>query len=102
MALGIGLARSLPDTVVLPFADLSSQTPVPSLMTFLSPESEAPAVPANDWLHQQDWEKAWPEVDFGRNANLSFNGPQARRYLRLSADKAYAVWTHRLAVDPRP
>jgi Protein of unknown function (DUF3047) len=101
MVLGIGLARSLPEAVVLRFSDLSSQTPVTSPMTFLSPEPEAPTVPANEWLRQQGWEKVWPKLVFGRNLDLSFNGPQAQRYLRLSADKAYAVWTHRLAVDPQ-
>lgn len=101
MVLGIDLARGLPEAVVLPFSDLSPQTPLPSQMTFLSPELEAPAVPANDWLRQQGWEKVWPKLFLGRNLDLSFGGPQAQRYLRLSADKAYAVWTHRLSVDPQ-
>jgi hypothetical protein len=99
--LGIGLARELSEATVLRFADLSSQSSLPSQVTFAAPEPDAPAVPAADWLRQQGWEKAWPKLLLGRGIDLFFAGPPTQRYLRVSADEAYAVWSRRLSVEPQ-
>src|SRR5262249_45795840 len=32
---------------------------------------------------------------------VTFAGPPAQRYLRLTADKAFTIWAHRLTVDPQ-
>jgi Protein of unknown function (DUF3047) len=98
--LGLGLAHGLPDIMMLHFSDLSSQPDLPSQLTFSSPEPEAPAVPAHAWLRRHGWEQVWPKLLFGKSLELTFNGPPAQRYLRLSADNAYAIWSHRLNVDP--
>jgi hypothetical protein len=101
MVLGIGLARGLPEAVVLRFADLSPPSALPSQIPFAAPEPEAPAVPAADWLRQQGWEKTWPKLLFGKGIELAFAGPPTQRYLRVSADEAYAVWSRRLSVEPQ-
>jgi hypothetical protein len=98
--LGLGVARGLPGITMLRLSELSSQPDLPSQLTFSSPEPEAPAVPARDWLRQHGWERVWPKLLLGKNMELTFNGPPAQRYLRLSADNAYAIWTHRLNIDP--
>jgi hypothetical protein len=99
VVLSIGLARGVPDTTVLRFTDMSTHA-TPSLLPFASAEPEAPAVPAYDWLRQHGWEQVWPKLLFGKAVALGFSGPPAQRYLRLSADKAYAIWSRRLTVDP--
>ena len=38
---------------------------------------------------------------FARDLALTFAAPPAQRYLRLSADRAYAVWARRLTVEPQ-
>lgn len=101
LVLGIGLARGLPEAVVLRFADLSPQSSLPAQQTFSAPAPDAPAVPAADWLRQQGWEKTWPKLLFGRGIDVGFAGPPTQRYLRVSADKAYAVWSRRLSVEPQ-
>jgi hypothetical protein len=98
--LGLGLAYGLPDMMMLHFSDLSSPPDLPSQLTFSSPEPEAPAGPARDWLRHHGWERVWPKLRLGKDIELTFNGPPAQRYLRLSADKAYAIWSHRLNIDP--
>jgi DUF3047 family protein len=98
--LGVGLARGLPDIMMLRFSDLSSQPDLPSQLTFSSPAPEAPAVPARDWLRHHGWEHVWPKLLLGKDMELTFNGPPAQRYLRLAADNAYAIWSHRLNIDP--
>jgi hypothetical protein len=101
MVLGIGLARGLPETVVLRFADLSPPSALPAQIPFAAPEPDAPAVPAADWLRQQGWEKTWPKLLFGKGIDLFLAGPPTQRYLRVSADEAYAVWSRRLSVEPQ-
>ena len=100
VVLGIGLARGLPDITMLRFSDLSSPPDLPSQLTFSPPEPEAPAVPAQDWLRHHGWEQVWPKRLLGKGIELTFNGPPTQRYLRLFADNAYAIWSHRLTVDP--
>jgi hypothetical protein len=100
VVLGGGLARGLPDIKLLRFSDQSSQPDLPSQLTFSSPDPEAPAVPAHDWLRDHGWEHVWPRMLFGKDLALTFNGPSSQRYLRLSANHAYAIWSHRLHIDP--
>jgi hypothetical protein len=38
---------------------------------------------------------------FGKGIELAFAGPPTQRYLRVSADEAYAVWSRRLSVEPQ-
>jgi hypothetical protein len=86
--------------MILHFADLASPADLPPQLPFSSPDPEAPAVPAHAWLRHHGWEQVWPKWLLGKGIELTFNGPPAQRYLRLSADKAYAIWSHRLTADP--
>lgn len=98
---GVAWARSGPAAVVLRFSDRASS---PSVAAAPSPPSaglEAPVAPAGDWLQQHGWRKVWPKSLFGRGIDLAFAGSEAQRYLRLSADSTYAIWTHTLRVDPQ-
>jgi hypothetical protein len=99
VVLSVGLACGVPVATVLRFTDMLSQS-APSLLPSSSLEPEAPPVPAYDWLRQHGWEQVWPRLLFGKSIQLVFSGPPAQRYLRLSADKAYAIWSRRLTVDP--
>jgi len=101
VVLGMAVAHSFAETVELRFADTASPPALPAQLTFSSPAADAPEAPASDWLQQQGWQKVWPKLFFGRDIQLTFAGPATQRYLRLSADKAYAVWTRRLTVEPQ-
>jgi hypothetical protein len=100
VAVSVGLALELPETSVLRFADTTSQSELAAPLMFSAPEPSAPEVPAAAWLQQHGWEKVWPKLFLGRAIELTFAGPPTQRYLRLSADRAYAVWAHPLTVEP--
>jgi len=101
VVLSMSLARALPNALVLRFSDMESEPYRSVQLTSSSPAPDAPEAPASNWLRQHDWQKVWPKLFFGKGLELTFAGPPAQRYLRLSADSAYAVWTHRLTVDPQ-
>lgn len=101
VVLSVGVAVGLPDAFLLRFADTAVQPELLAQLTFSSPEPAAPEAPAATWLQQQGWEKVWPKLLFGRDIQLTFAGPPTQRYLRLSADRAYAVRTRRLTVEPQ-
>lgn len=101
MVLSVGVTLGLPEAFVLRFADTAVQPELPVQLTFSSPEADVPEASASTWLQQQGWEKVWPKLFFGRDLQLTFAGPATQRYLRLSADKAYAVWTRRLTLEPQ-
>ena len=95
--LSVQLARGLPDAVVLRFTDVTPQ----SQPLHASSEDDTPETPAAAWLWQRGWEQVWPLLGGSKAITLAFAGPPAQRYLRLSADKAFTVWAHRLTVDPQ-
>lgn len=101
VVLSVGVAVGLPEAFLLRFADTAVQPELPAQLTFSSPEPDAPEAPAATWLQQQGWEKVWPKLLFGKGIQLTFAGPPIQRYLRLSADQAYAVWTRQLTVEPQ-
>jgi hypothetical protein len=63
-------------------------------------EPEAPAVSANSWLMRNGWKQIWPLRLLGAGTPLFFAGPPTQRYLRLSADDDYYIWTRQIDVDP--
>jgi DUF3047 family protein len=95
------LAADLPPVVALRLTDMPSQSPRPASPLPLDLEAVAPEVPASAWLWQHGWERVWPLLVEGRPLQLTFAGPPAQRYLRVTADKTFTVWAHRLTVDPQ-
>ena len=63
-------------------------------------EPEAPAAAANDWLRRNGWKQVWPLGLLSAGKALSFAGPPSQRYLHLSADDDYYIWTRQVDVDP--
>jgi hypothetical protein len=63
-------------------------------------EPEAPAVSANSWLMRHGWKQIWPLHLLGAGTPLFFAGPLTQRYLQLSADDDYYIWTRQISVDP--
>ncbi len=101
LVLRVALAADLPAVVTLRFTDMAPPLPMQSHLFPASPEGVAPEVPASTWLWQHGWEKVWPLLVEGHALQVIFAGPPAQRYLRVSADKAFTVWSHRLTVDPQ-
>jgi hypothetical protein len=101
MALRLAGAHGLPNAVVLRFSDMASEPYQPWPRTTVSTAADAATVSAASWLRQQAWEKVWPKLFLGKGIELDFAGPPGQRYLRLSADNAYAIWSRRLTVDPQ-
>jgi hypothetical protein len=88
---------------VLRFSDtLASQDASHEAASAVFPvsEPEAPTVPANSWLMRQGWKQIWPLRLLGAGTPLFFAGPATQRYLQLSADNDYYIWTRQLDVDP--
>ena len=97
--LSMQLARGLPDAVVLRLTDM---TPPPQSQLRPAPAAgDTSETSASAWLWQRGWEQVWPLLGGGKTITLAFAGPPAQRYLKLSADKAYTIWSHRLTVDPQ-
>jgi hypothetical protein len=63
-------------------------------------DPEAPEVSANSWLIWNGWKQLWPLRLLGAGTPLFFAGPPTQRYLRLSADDDYYIWTRQIDVDP--
>ncbi len=103
VGLGIGTGRAVLPAFVLRFSDtlttqdVSHQTA--SAVLSVS-EPEAPAVSANSWLMRNGWKQIWPLRLLGAGTPLFFAGPSTQRYLRLSADDDYYIWTRQIDVDP--
>jgi hypothetical protein len=103
VVLGLGTGRTVPLAVVLRFSDtlatpdVSPQTAVAALSVSAP---EAPAVSANSWLLHQGWKQIWPLRLLSAGAPLFFAGPATQRYLRLSANDDYYIWTRQIDVDP--
>src|SRR5262249_3068649 len=95
----LGLATDQPAVVVLRFTDMAALPAPPP--PHPPPAGTPAAAPASSWLRQQGWERVWPLVVEGRSLQVTFAGPPAQRYLRLTADKAFTIWAHRLTVDPQ-
>jgi hypothetical protein len=101
--LGLGTGRAVPLAYVLRFADtLPMQDPAHQAVFVVLPENEpeAPAVSATSWLMHNGWKQIWPLRLLGAGAPLFFAGPPTQRYLRLSADDNYYIWTRQIDVDP--
>jgi Protein of unknown function (DUF3047) len=103
--LGIGIGRAIPQGYVLRFSDTlptqdPSATDQDTLAVLPSSEPEAPAVSANDWLLRNGWKQIWPLRILGAGKPLFFAGPPTQRYLRLTADDDYYIWTRQVDVDP--
>jgi hypothetical protein len=60
---------------------------------------ENPAAPAETWLKHNQWKQVWPLWSSTGQA-LAFSGPLTQRYLRLSTDNSYYIWTRELELDP--
>jgi hypothetical protein len=101
--LGLGTGRAVLPAFVLRFSDtlmtqdISHQTTSAELPVS---EPEAPAVSANSWLMRHGWKQIWPLRLLGAGTPLFFAGPSTQRYLRLSADDDYYIWTRQIDVDP--
>ena len=96
VVLGLGTGRAVPLAYVLRFADtLPRQDPSHQAVFAVLPENapEAPAVSANSWLMHNGWKQIWPLRLLGAGPPLFFAGPPTQRYLRLSADDNYYIWT---------
>jgi hypothetical protein len=103
--LGVGISRAVPQGYVLRFADTfptqdPSATHQDTLAVLPGSAPEAPAVSANDWLIRNGWKQIWPLRLLGTGKPLFFAGPPTQRYLRLTADDDYYIWTRQLDVDP--
>jgi Protein of unknown function (DUF3047) len=101
--LGLGTGRAVPLAYVLRFSDtLPMQDPSHQATFAVLPvsEPEAPAVSANSWLMRNGWKQIWPLRLLGAGTPLFFAGPPTQRYLRLSADDDYYIWTRQSDVDP--
>ena len=100
---GLGIGRAIPQAHVLRFADtLPTQDASPPTVFAVLPVNtpEAPVVSANSWLLHHGWKQIWPLRLLGSGAPLFFAGPPTQRYLRLSADNEYYIWTRQIDVDP--
>jgi len=101
--LDLGTGRAVLPAFVLRFSDtlvaqdVSHQTTSAGLPVS---EPEAPAVSANSWLMRHGWKQIWPLRLLGAGTPLFFAGPSTQRYLRLSADDDYYIWTRQIEVDP--
>ena len=96
----LALAADLPTVVALRLTDMRPQPP-PTAPPPPDAEAMAPEVPASAWLWQHGWERVWPLLGAVPPLQLTFAGPPAQRYLRVTADKTFTVWAHRLTVDPQ-
>ena len=99
----LGLAHAVPLAYVLRFSDtVPAQAASPQAASAALPvmAPEAPTVSANDWLMRNGWKQIWPLRLLGAGTPLFFAGPAAQRYLRLSADDDYYIWTRRIDLDP--
>jgi hypothetical protein len=101
--LGLGTGRAVLPAYVLRFSEtLPAQAPS-AQAAFTGPTvtaPEAPEVSANSWLIRNGWKQIWPLRLLGAGAPLFFAGPPTQRYLRLSADDDYYIWTRHIDVDP--
>jgi len=100
---GLGVGRAIPLAFVLRFSDTLSTQDASQQATFAMPpvsEPEAPAASANSWLMRHGWKQIWPLHLFGAGTPLFFAGPLTQRYLQLSADDTYYIWTRQIDVDP--
>src|SRR5262249_26318195 len=103
--LGLGTGRAISQAYVLRFSD-SLPMPDPSgtqqTPFVVLPEHApvAPAVSAHSWLKRNGWKQVWPLPLLGAGPPLFFAGPSTQRYLRLSADDDYYIWTQQLDIDP--
>jgi hypothetical protein len=97
----LALAAGLSTGLTLRFTDMPPQLPLPAQLPPSAPEAVAPEVSASTWLWQHGWERVWPLLVEGRTLQLAFAGPPSQRYLRLTADKTFTVWSHRFTVDPQ-
>lgn len=101
--LGLGIGRAVPPTFMLRFSDtLATQDTSHQTASAVLPvsEPEAPAVSANSWLMRHGWKQIWPLHLLGAGTPLFFAGPLTQRYLQLSADDDYYIWTRQINVDP--
>ena len=62
---------------------------------------EALTVRANNWLHENGWEQAYPFVIIGKGKPLYFAGPPQNRFLRISADNKLLIWGREFNLDPQ-
>ena len=101
--LGLGIGRAVPPAFVLRFSDTLPTPDASHQATFAVlpvSEPEAPAVSANSWLMRNCWKLIWPFGLLGAGGQVLFGGPASQRYLRLSADDDYYIWTRQIDVDP--
>jgi hypothetical protein len=101
--LGLETGRAIPLAYVLRFSDtLPMQDPSHQATSAVLPvsEPEAPVESANSWLMRNGWKQIWPLRLLGAGTPLFFAGPPTQRYLRLSADDDYYIWTRQSDVDP--
>ena len=101
--LGFGIGRVMPLAFVLRFSDTLPAQDAPQQATVaVLPTSapEAPMAPANSWLMHYGWKQIWPLRLLGAGTPLFFAGPLTQRYLRLSADDDYYIWTRQIDIEP--
>jgi hypothetical protein len=101
--LGLGTGRAVLPAYVLRFSETLPTQDTSSQAIFTGPsvtEPEAPEVSANSWLMRSGWKQIWPLRLLGAGTPLFFAGPPTQRYLRLSADDDYYIWTRQIDVDP--
>jgi len=101
--LGFGIGRVMPLAFVLRFSDTLPAQDAPQQATVaVLPTSapEAPMAPANSWLMHHGWKQIWPLRLLGAGTPLFFAGPLTQRYLRLSADNDYYIWTRQIDIEP--
>jgi hypothetical protein len=101
--LGLWIGHAVPLAYVLRFSDTSweqdtSLQAASAVLPVMAPE--APAASANSWLTRNGWKQIWPLRLLGAGTPLFFAGPAAQRYLRLSADNDYYIWTRQIDIDP--
>jgi hypothetical protein len=101
--LGSGIGRAIPLAFVLRFSDTLPTQDASQQATFaVLPVSapEAPVAPANSWLIHHGWKQIWPLRLLGGGTPLFFAGPLTQRYLQLSAEDDYYIWTRQMNLDP--
>ena len=106
LTLGMGATHATSNAYRLRFSDTPAPPQLVSqphrLQVLNTPASmpDAPAALAESWLEKQGWKQIWPRWGLGDASQPMFVGPSAQRYLRLAADKAYYIWSHRVKLDP--
>lgn len=107
MYLFLSVSQTQADSYTMRFSDASNiisngtENTQPFRLQLGTSPPEAEGTPASGWLKKNGWKLTWPRFGLGKSQGLTFGGPTQQRYLRVDADDAYYIWTHKLKLDPK-